>query len=381
MPTPSRALILAVSVLPIAGCGGAECGDGTTERDGVCVPAYPERACGEGTIEQGGVCVPAYPERTCGPSTVEVDGHCVLAADVGPCGAGSILHGGECVAAELQWVSLPFPAGQQVTITQGFNGYFSHHDAEGYAVDFPVPEGTTIAAARGGVVWWAYDGSSTGCADESCADQGNFVIVDHGDATFGVYYHLQHDGALVAPGDEVCQGQAIGRSGNTGWSSEPHLHFAVEDLDGQSLPLVLAELEATSDGIPVAGGTYTSQNAAPAACDQTTQPSSCPRDFFEYMGVELTVDVPCSVAERDESYAVAGRTLVPNSRVMIARWLSSTQDWSYACTPTAADGTFSTTLSWPSSEAADFTNLMIAAADSDCFTYQGWNSSPPLVLK
>ena len=50
------------------------------------------------------------------------------------------------------------------------------------------------------------------------------VVIDHGDAHFSVYQHLMHDGALVHEGDVVAQGQLIGRSGNTGYSTEPHLH-------------------------------------------------------------------------------------------------------------------------------------------------------------
>jgi murein DD-endopeptidase MepM/ murein hydrolase activator NlpD len=55
----------------------------------------------------------------------------------------------------------------------------------------------------------------------------NRVMVEHADGTVARYVHLTHLGALVEVGDAVSQGQRIGLSGNTGNSSEPHLHFDV----------------------------------------------------------------------------------------------------------------------------------------------------------
>ena len=69
----------------------------------------------------------------------------------------------------------------------------------------------------------------------------NFVFVDHGDGTFARYYHLDRDGALVAPGDAVAAGQPIARSGDSGASAGPHLHFdvtrACADWGCQTVPI------------------------------------------------------------------------------------------------------------------------------------------------
>lgn len=54
--------------------------------------------------------------------------------------------------------------------------------------------------------------------------------------TVATYAHLKKDGALVEIGDQVYAGQVIGFSGNTGYSTFPHLHFVV--LKGkQSIPI------------------------------------------------------------------------------------------------------------------------------------------------
>lgn len=58
---------------------------------------------------------------------------------------------------------------------------------------------------------------------------GNRVVEDIGGGRFAVYAHLQQHGVPVHPGDRVRRGAALGRVGNSGGSSEPHLHFHVID--------------------------------------------------------------------------------------------------------------------------------------------------------
>jgi Peptidase family M23 len=54
---------------------------------------------------------------------------------------------------------------------------------------------------------------------------GNHVVLDLGDGVFAFYAHLQHDSTVVSPGDHVKRGQVLGKLGNTGNTSAPHLHF------------------------------------------------------------------------------------------------------------------------------------------------------------
>lgn len=121
--------------------------------------------------------------------------------------------------------NLPFEEGKSYTLSQGYNGKFTHRGKE--ALDFSMPEGTKICAAREGVVVEVKEDSRRGCPRESCKKYGNYITIYHADGSFGEYYHLEKNGAKVKVGDRVEKGEVIGYSGNTGMSSGPHLHFMV----------------------------------------------------------------------------------------------------------------------------------------------------------
>lgn len=81
--------------------------------------------------------------------------------------------------------------------------------------DFAADEGDTICAAKGGeVTFSAYNGG-----------YGNLVIIDHGEGMETYYAHMSE--ILVKKGDKVKRGEVIGKVGNTGNSTGPHLHFEV----------------------------------------------------------------------------------------------------------------------------------------------------------
>lgn len=107
------------------------------------------------------------------------------------------------------------------------NGYVGRH-----AVDFAMPIGTPVVAARAGVVVAARDGFPDGNGVDL---EENLVFVRHADGTVARYFHLTRGGALVAVGDSVRQGEVIARSGNSGQSAGPHLHFDVQRC-GPNLP-------------------------------------------------------------------------------------------------------------------------------------------------
>ncbi len=149
----------------------------------------------------------------------------------------------------------PIPASRVFTISQGFNGKFSHAgDGNRYAIDIGMPIGTAIRAARSGSIAVVKDSHSDTGGSVANRGQTNAVYVLHDDGTFGVYAHLKRGSALVRPGQRVQAGQIIAQSGNSGYSTGPHLHFAVlrnSGLKWQSVPFLLA----SPDGVmkPVKG--------------------------------------------------------------------------------------------------------------------------------
>jgi len=126
--------------------------------------------------------------------------------------------------------SFPFSL-KNVEVGQSFNGTFSHYGKNSYALDFLMPEGTTILAARDGRVVGVKSDSDVRGETEEFVDKGNYVQILHSDHTVGHYVHLKKDGVDVQPGQDVKTGNIIGKSGNTGRSTAPHLHFHVWQKD------------------------------------------------------------------------------------------------------------------------------------------------------
>ena len=120
---------------------------------------------------------------------------------------------------------LPFEKGKTQLVFQGYRGKLSHQNAD--ALDFNLKTGEKIYAAREGIVVDVVENNTKNCADISCAKFNNYIFIMHSDGTFAEYSHLKFDGAEVSEGDQIEKGQFIGYSGNTGYSTGPHLHFSV----------------------------------------------------------------------------------------------------------------------------------------------------------
>jgi murein DD-endopeptidase MepM/ murein hydrolase activator NlpD len=79
---------------------------------------------------------------------------------------------------------------------------------------------------------------------------GNHVIVNLGDGVFAFYAHLQPGSITVKAGDKVRRGQVLGLVGNSGNSTEPHLHFHLSDanspLGGEGMPYAFDSFEVES---------------------------------------------------------------------------------------------------------------------------------------
>ena len=154
------------------------------------------------------------------------------------------------VSEPSQPFQLPWAEGESHAAGQAFGGDRSHSGDDRYAVDFPMPEGTEIYAARAGLVCYVREHYYEGGWRPELRDRDNHVLIAHEDGTISRYLHLRQNGAEVQLGQWVEAGQFIGYSGNVGFSSGPHLHFDVvrpgRDLVTQTIPFQLI-----SNGVPV----------------------------------------------------------------------------------------------------------------------------------
>ncbi|WP_102692203.1 M23 family metallopeptidase [Rummeliibacillus pycnus] len=58
---------------------------------------------------------------------------------------------------------------------------------------------------------------------------GNYLVIQHANNEFSMIAHFKKNSILVKPNEVVSEGQVIGKCGNSGNSSEPHIHFQVMD--------------------------------------------------------------------------------------------------------------------------------------------------------
>ncbi|MGH8195428.1 MAG: M23 family metallopeptidase [Woeseiaceae bacterium] len=138
---------------------------------------------------------------------------------------------------------VPYAVSASFRVSQAYPETPTHTTASSrYAVDIEMPIGTDIHAARGGTVFEVASTHFRGGLDlDNDKDAANLIRILHDDGTYAIYAHLNWNTIRVQPGDVVSRGQYIADSGNTGFSSGPHLHFAVlrnRGMQIESIPVV-----------------------------------------------------------------------------------------------------------------------------------------------
>lgn len=150
--------------------------------------------------------------------------------------AGSLFGGGTSSAGSTEgtsgswaggvepaWDPLASPFHSKIPVTQAY-GHKSARYVKGYhtGTDYGAPIGTSAYATVGGTVKIA----------KTQPDWGNTVVIDVGSGRTVRYAHLSH--ISVKEGDEILPGALVGKTGNTGNSSGPHLHYEA-DINGQDV--------------------------------------------------------------------------------------------------------------------------------------------------
>ena len=152
----------------------------------------------------------------------------------------------------------PFAIASSYPVTQAYPQVATHTTPDSYfAIDIALPIGTDVFAARDGIVFdVAGKNFSNGLDPVRDGPNANVVRILHDDGTYALYAHLNTNTIRVKPGDHVQRGQYIADSGNTGYSSGPHLHFAVirnSGLRPESVPVTFQGPQEGSSITPTAG--------------------------------------------------------------------------------------------------------------------------------
>jgi hypothetical protein len=151
---------------------------------------------------------------------------------------------------------LPFPNGYLVLVSQGNWGTFSHGGWQWAALDLIGNAGEPVRATRGGTVVKVRKDMSLNCETQECTntgfplldEYGNHVAIQHQDGSVGWYAHMVQNSPAVALGQKVQRGAYLGQVGNTGNSTDPHVHFHVtpEDPSMWGNTTILARYETLS---------------------------------------------------------------------------------------------------------------------------------------
>ena len=120
---------------------------------------------------------------------------------------------------------LPYQKSEEYKVQQGYFGKYTHQNDR--ALDFEMPIGTMVSAARSGVIITQIEHNTKHCANPTCISFNNYIEILHSDGSIANYSHLKFKSCKYKVGEYVNAGDIIAESGETGYTSGPHLHFLV----------------------------------------------------------------------------------------------------------------------------------------------------------
>jgi Peptidase family M23 len=127
----------------------------------------------------------------------------------------------------------------KINITSRYGEVDKLHPTGHTGIDFSLNEGTPLKSI--------FDGVVERVVDYGGDNIGKGVLVKFSDETTGIYGHMSK--VMVEQGDRITEGTTLGLSGNTGFSTGPHLHFGLKDATGHFTdPTPLADKVAQHTG-------------------------------------------------------------------------------------------------------------------------------------
>lgn len=114
-----------------------------------------------------------------------------------------------------------------VSTSYNINNWYLYGEDKGngyghVGIDILTPEGSTVKAAKAGTIEKIYEYGVDGFSS-----YGNYIVINHGNNLRTLYAHLKSFKTGLSEGDSIAENAEIAKSGNTGGSTGPHLHFEV----------------------------------------------------------------------------------------------------------------------------------------------------------
>ncbi|KYG04950.1 hypothetical protein BE21_43820 [Sorangium cellulosum] len=205
-----------------------------------------------------------------------------------PCGPGwKVLRGGTTPRDSHSWNLIAQRYAYDL-VKVGDQGERHEHEEDGRSLLAYRAFGQPVLAPADGLVVAARDGCrdhprpGTGSIDWRAPDlRGNHVVLRHEDGLYSTVAHLRRGSVRVQPGDRVKQGAILAECGNSGHSTEPHIHFQLQDRPNFFLAV----------GVPVvftAGSvSWRGERERATAADPTPAESDEPAERMAHAGVVL----------------------------------------------------------------------------------------------